>query len=321
MIYINDDEQLRTDIGYIPNYFYLKNNVIIENCFIDLFKTLFNDITISEYNLIIHQIKYELNDLIYPVKLTGMVITDNNIFCDCQIYHYLNENDLHPIELGKFSINFKLNVPLNLFTCSNNIFKLFANFFANHLNNSNRHYYHNIEHVENMIKNLNKIQPDLSDYNYRLLYLTVCFHDAYYVAGADNETVAINTVETILYNGHLINFDEFAEIRNLINSTRIGTKKEILKELPLADILHDLDYFGFSTDDSGTGRIYTESIQVVPTIFEFNSKRIKFLESLLIDSDFFISKFYKHLSDKALNNIKKEIKQIKTLEKRYSYGK
>ena len=253
----------------------------------------------------------ELNDLVYPVKLTGMVIINSSIFCDCQIYHYLNENDLHPILLGKFAINFKLNSPLNLFTCSNNLFKLFANFFANYLNNSNRHYYHNIEHVENMIENLNNIQSELSDYDYRLLYLTICFHDVYYVAGADNETVAINTVETILYNERLINFYEFAEIRNLINSTRIGTKKEILKELHLADILHDLDYFGFSTDDLGSGRIYTESINVIPTIFEFNKKRKKFLESLLIDSEFYISKFYKHLSNIALNNIKKEIERIK----------
>ena len=41
-------------------------------------------------------------------NLVILLGTNNNIFCDCQIYHYLNKNDLHPIELGKFSINFKL---------------------------------------------------------------------------------------------------------------------------------------------------------------------------------------------------------------------
>jgi len=89
MIYINDYEQLRTDIGYIPNYFYFKNDVIIQDGiggsreeYIMLTMRLTKGIDLSEYEKIFGNIatKDFLRKIEKYQKYDYIDVVENKVF-------------------------------------------------------------------------------------------------------------------------------------------------------------------------------------------------------------------------------------------------
>jgi hypothetical protein len=88
--------------------------------------------------------------------------------------------------------------------------------------------------------------------------------------------------------------------------------KEYIKSIKLADIMHDIDYIGFSTENHNViaGLIYNENCALVKTHTEFNLLRAKFLIDLLLNGELFISKYFFKYNNIAYKNIKAEIQHL-----------
>jgi predicted metal-dependent HD superfamily phosphohydrolase len=192
------------------------------------------------------------------------------------------------------------------------IFIAINNVLALKYNDDNGFYYHTIEHIKNSLDELNKLENKLTEEEYKVLYLAICFHDALYKAGDINNE--LNAANCFIQNvGMFVLKPEISEwIKKLILSTKIGTNKEYIKSIKLADIMHDIDYIGFSTDNHTViaGLIYNENCGLVKTHTEFNLLRAKFLIDLLLNGELFISKYFFKYNNIAYKNIKAEIQQL-----------
>ena len=259
-----------------------------------------------------NDINIDIDELSYPV-----ILSDVNIFPELQYICFKFEV---PIPV-KNSFEYKrlcsaiIYTPLdNVFKLNSKLFNILINYFAIKYNVKNPMFYHTIFHVDYMLTKLNTYINNLSEYDYRLLYLTITFHDALYKAGKDNETIAINTVEDILLNNKLITEQEFSKIAKLINSTRIGTDFNEIKSIHLADILHDLVHLSFSESDylSNTEKLWEENKSVVQSLDEFKYNRAEFLSNLLdnVNNNLFLTNYFKLFNKNAIININNECNSL-----------
>jgi predicted metal-dependent HD superfamily phosphohydrolase len=285
----NAEEEIKTHVYTLLNDFYLNIKWDFSNAI--------------RFNIP----KYELENAIYPV-----ILRDLTIFPELQTIYYkfecvvLNPQTNHYDAICTFKVNSNL---INLFNINKHLFHIICNWLAIEYNNCDLNCYHTIFHVDNMLTKLTEL-TDLSDYDYRMLYLTICFHDAEYTPGKDNETIAINTVKNILLNNKLIKTNEYKSISKLIDTTRIGTSISNIIKVPLADILHDLDYFSFTDKNFAinTDKIYFENKALVNLdTFKFN--RSTFLTNLLDNTNhkIFVSKYFQMYNQLAVKNINNEL--------------
>jgi predicted metal-dependent HD superfamily phosphohydrolase len=300
-------------IGYLPNYFqskYINSIKTCENEFKAVFNSFFKEIkwsVSSQINCISNQIevfKLYLTDIAYPVVLREIIICPElqRMFYKFECVH---ENNI----LASASVYTPL---INIFNCNYNYFNVISNYFAYKYNISNPKFYHTISHVEYMLKNLRLYVNNLSNEDFKTLYLTIVFHDVLYKAGENNETLAINTVKNVLWFNKIINDEQKNKICDLINTTRIGTSIEKIKSIYLADILHDLDYLSFSNPKflKTTDKIYNEyKLLKYVDKKEFYLNRIDFLKNLLLNfnEQIFLTKYFKSFNNIAIQNIKTEI--------------
>lgn len=244
-------------------------------------------------------------ELVFPIKFSYI---DNNLY-ECKVFY----ND---IILTR--VMFKINL-VNIFkTLPLETFKAILNYFGNTFNQSDNNYYHTINHIQRMLIELDK-QIQLTDLQYRLLYSTIIFHDANYQAGKDNECEAIKLAKKYLFLNNYIEFNDFNKIEELIDSTRIGTSIDRIKEVYLGDLLHDFDYIGFSDDNylNNTEKIYNECYHLVVNRKQFNENRIKFLIMLrnsLKDNKLYLHKNYQMYNNIALKHINNEIMELNKYE-------
>lgn len=297
---------LSTTFNLIENV-YLNNNIKeIEHSVKDVIERSFPNYLI-EYksfdhlpnnNKLLTDIQTEL---VLPIKFSYI---DNNLY-ECKVFY----ND---ITLTR--IMFKVNL-VNIFkTVPIETFKGILNYFGNTFNQIDNNYYHTINHVQRMLTELDK-QVQLTDLQYRLLYSTIIFHDAKYVAGKDNESEAIKIAKRYLLENNFVEYDDFNNIERLIDSTRIGTSIDKIKEVYLGDLLHDFDYIGFSDNNylDNTEKIYNECYHLVVNRKQFNENRIKFLLNLirsLKDNKLYLHKNYQMYNNIALKHINKEITEL-----------
>lgn len=307
--------------GYVPNYFqslYLKDKKNCEKQLTEIFNELFQGIDwhfASQIGCIKNknEIKIPLDELSYPIALKEVQICPElqRIFYKFECLTW-DEYSLRYLCLCSATVYTPL---INLFEINKKLFYLLNHYFSIKYNECDPKYYHTGFHVDYMLTKLNHYVYNLSEYDYRLLYLTIIFHDALYKAGNDNETVAINTVEKVLEQNKLVTYNEFKNIKQLINSTRIGTDINTLKSIHLADILHDLDYLSFSESNYVTNseHIWNECASILKynkDLFKMN--RANFLSDLLdnINGNLFLTSYFKQYNKQAIININNELHSL-----------
>jgi len=303
---------LSTDFSYVQNVYLINNQEEIS-------KTITNSIykSFSKYPVkikVINQLPKNntlLSDiqteLVFPIKFS-YIDFEHNLF-ECKVYY----NDL---TLTRVMFTVELFDILNILP--QETFKAILNYFGNMLNIDEENYYHTINHVQRLLTELDK-QTKLTEYEYKLLYCTIIFHDVKYKAGNDNETNAIRIAEKYLLHTKFIELDEFNKIAQLIDSTRIGTLISVIKNIPLGDLLHDFDYIGFSDDNylNNTEKIYNECYHLVKNRQEFNNKRKEFLLNLiksLSNNKLYLHKNYQMYNSIALKHINNEIMELNKYE-------
>jgi predicted metal-dependent HD superfamily phosphohydrolase len=253
---------------------------------------------------------YETNEsnLLLDVYLTDVNFYQLDLFNEPEkIFTFVIKNGGNPFI--KFNIH---SSAINLMDFNKHIFIAINNILALKYNDDNGFYYHTIEHIKNSLDELNKLENKLTEEEYKVLYLAICFHDALYKAGDINNE--LNAANCFIQNvGMFVLKPEISEwIKKLILSTKIGTNKEYIKSIKLADIMHDIDYIGFSTENHNViaGLIYNENCALVKTHAEFNLLRAKFLIDLLLNGELFISKYFFKYNNIAYKNIKAEIQHL-----------
>ena len=256
------------------------------------------------------------NDTEGSIKFVAK-LQNNKFKCSCSVYTYKNIIDDYPINLGDFYIEFETNYKFSLMTCHNFTFKLIANYFAINVNSTNLFNYHTVEHVQFMLNELNKIQDELTEIAYRMLYLAICFHDSSYdPASNKNEETACEILVKTLYDTRLLDYMDMKNIYAMIYCTKIKTEIKQIYDTYCADILHDLDHLYFSKsleyNKMISGLIYNEVFHLVESYTEYLKLRIEFLESLLEKDEIYLSRFYIHLNEQTKINIKKLIAQYKS---------
>lgn len=312
---------INTIAGYVPNYFqssYLKDRKKCEKQLAEIFNDVFNGIDwnfASQIGCIKNkdEIKIPLDELSYPIALREITICPElqRIFYKFECLAW-DENGLRYLCLCSATVYTSL---INLFEINKKLFYLLSHYFGIEYNEQNPNYYHTGFHVDYMLTKLNNHVYNLSEYDYRLLYLTIIFHDALYKAGNDNETVAINTVEKVLEENKLITYNDFKTIKQLINSTRIGTNINTIKSIHLADILHDLDYLSFSESNylTNSEHIWNESASILKYNNDlFKNNRANFLSDLLdnINGNLFLTSYFKQYNKQAIININNECNSL-----------
>lgn len=235
---------------------------------------------------------------------------------------------------GKTSLSFKIQVVRNeqivlstdlVFVCINdsgekkeynpyilekNIFKqIVFNKAKRFYNNSNN--YHNIDHIIDLLNQLDRI--DLTNEEYNILCAAICYHDCVYVPGAiDNDNEYQSTVKL---QNNIIESKETDIASSIIKSTiSFEEKKEYLfcdspklfnMVMKLCNIMHDLDYSYFYNFDklcNADENIENEYLTFI-TKEQFYNGRKKFLTDLS-NKDIYRSVYEQHNKQAKENIIK-----------------
>ena len=309
---------LSTDFSYVQNIYLIDNKEEISNTITNSIYKSFSKYPVKikvidqlpNNNILLSNIQTEL---VFPIKFS-YIDFEHNLF-ECKVY-YKDFKNFDDLTLTRVMFKAELFDILNILPLET--FKAILNYFGKMLNINEEKYYHTINHVQRLLTELSK-QTNLTEYEYKLLYCAIIFHDVKYKAGIDNETNALRIAEKYLLHTRFIESDDFNKIAQLIDSTRIGTPINIIKNIPLGDLLHDFDYIGFSDDNylENTEKIYNECYHIVKNRQEFNIKRKEFLLNLiksLPNNKLYISKNYQVYNYIAFKHITEELKELSKYE-------
>lgn len=233
---------------------------------------------------------------------------------------------------GKTSLSFKIVVKRNedvvlttdmVFVCVSNEgnkkaynpYNLDCNIFKEiTFNRAKRFYnnnnsYHNIDHIIDLLEQLDRIKLTRMEYN--ILCSAICYHDCIYIPGAeeneaDSADVMIDNIcpckETEMSAEIISSTSIFSKFRIQSN---IGDKKYCAMLQKLSDIMHDLDYSYFLDYEKlyiSDEKIRNEYLTFIQKD-KFDLGRRDFLIKLL-DVDIYRS-IYKNENNKAKDNITK----------------
>ena len=193
----------------------------------------------------------------------------------------------------------------NPYTLNKDIFReLTFNRAKRYYNNSNS--YHNIDHINDLIEQLNSIELNQEEYN--ILCSAICYHDSIYIPNKnDNELKSMKILKENIINNY--DTEMASEIIRSTSSFNFNAENFVIKKL--SDIMHDLDYSYFidfeklvETDE----KIKNEYLKFI-TEEQFNKGRTEFLYNL-INKDIYRSVYKKY------NNISRE-NIVKLLNSKY----
>ena len=178
--------------------------------------------------------------------------------------------------------------------------------------------FYNTKRVKKLLEQLNMHKPNLTEQEYKELYLAICYQDVKY--NFVDESFTKDECVNILKKdwGKVLSESELTQISNLILSTEcaanlVGKKLETeLQPIKFADLLHDFNMTTFldlnkMKEDEVKLRHESELSAI-----EYYEQRLKYLKRLS-KTDVFISDFYKQYNDLAHTNINLYIDEIKKL--------
>ena len=187
-------------------------------------------------------------------------------------------------------------------------FELIVQFYS-----SSSRYYHNLNHIGDMLTEGKKLFGMIDDYD--SILFSIWFHDIIYDAKrSDNEEKSSEFAGEFLQN---INYDveKIEKVKNLILKTKNHSNIEINEGYD-TKVFIDLDLLILGANDE-IYRTYAENIRkeysfVPEKIYFF--ERIKILENFLSQEHIFkTEKFQKQFEKKARKNIKSEINSLQLL--------
>lgn len=174
--------------------------------------------------------------------------------------------------------------------------------------------FHNIKHVKKMLTQLKMYKSLMSNQDYKRLYIAICYHDAIHEANQnDNEENSIELFKRDFKK--IFNEDEINKISQLILCTKTDYNHDLIKKIKFGDLIHDLDMLSlmdYETMRGNDAKIKNEFSHLTP--LEFYEYKLKYFKNL-IKSGVFISEQYKQFNTIAVKNIKKYMKEIKSLIK------
>ena len=172
--------------------------------------------------------------------------------------------------------------------------------------------FHNINHVQQMLKQLNIFKASMKSNEYKILFLAVCYHDVVHLSGnKDNEiesSLCFRKDWEKVFDKDVLN-----DVSELILSTKSNNSYQDIKEIRNADLLHDLDMISFidyETMKNNDVKIRTQYSTLSP--LQFYQYKLEYYKKL-IKQGVFWSSFYKKYNNIAIQNIKKYSEQIKKL--------
>lgn len=172
--------------------------------------------------------------------------------------------------------------------------------------------FHNINHVDDMLTQLNMFKATMNQNEYRKLYLAVCYHDA--VHKNDNITNEEDSIYLLKRDfGKVLSEEEFNDISNMILCTKSSTSYDEIKKCKNADLLHDLDMISFIDYElmkANDVKIRSEKNDI--PVETFYKQKLFYYEKLL-ENGVFISSKYKKYNNIAAENIKIYVDEIKKL--------
>lgn len=171
--------------------------------------------------------------------------------------------------------------------------------------------FHNVKHIKKMISQLKMYKSELSDTDYKRLYIAICYHDAVSKPGNnDNKEKSIDIFKKDFTR--IFSEDELNKITQLIKCTTTGSDIPKVKH---GELIHDLNilfYMDYETFRNNDIKIRTEYSHLTP--LEYYEYRLKYFKEL-IKSNIYISDYYDKFNSIAIKNIKKYMKEIKELIK------
>jgi predicted metal-dependent HD superfamily phosphohydrolase len=167
-------------------------------------------------------------------------------------------------------------------------------------------HYHNLEHIENMLSELNRI-----GLNNDILNLAIWYHDSIYEP--DNKQNEEDSAQYFIQEiGHKLTKEITDQITHLILATKLNKLRSgYLNEAIIVDI--DLHTLG---TPSSRYKKYQECIRKEYASIPFKkytAGRIQILEKFL-SHQILKTRFFEHLEPQARNNIKEELKTLKQSE-------
>lgn len=182
-------------------------------------------------------------------------------------------------------------------------------------------YYHSVRHIENITSLFNSKYDELmelpncregfesKDNIYDITMTALLFHDVVYVVGRqDNEEKSVDYAFQYLRAKHLLNEHELSLVKDIILYTKmvhgVGT--------PVKQLVHDLDWIGFSSYASLCANdvfLKKEAMRDGYTEEQYHHGQVKFL-TFYANKDIYESPFYRKFNDHAKENIKKFLKEF-----------
>lgn len=172
--------------------------------------------------------------------------------------------------------------------------------------NSPNRYYHNLNHIDNLIKQIEQLS--LSKGDNAILINVALFHDVIYKAGRkDNEHKSAEFTAHWLLKLNLGTI-ESKMICDIIRSTNTHQSSEFLTQLFL-DL--DLSILGVNEENyqEYTAQIRKEHIQIPNYLYKVGRKR--FLKNMLSrEVIFFTSEYYETYENLARKNLRNELNEL-----------
>ena len=174
-------------------------------------------------------------------------------------------------------------------------------------------FYHTFQHVEKMLKDLDEISEelDLSQDEYFMLYIAICFHDIVYDPySLKNEENSANLFEEKFKN--IESSDFVKKVKKLILSTKVDFQPTDDK---LEQIIHTLDWNGFTdyyTMEENRKKIFFEACSKKFEPITILENQIKFYYSIIFNMEnrnYKIDYFNEKKNQQALKNLKEIVLQ------------
>ena len=340
----------------------MNDKYLINRYFLDENQFNKNNLKIVDYSVILQWITQSANFYIREIYEDYSDLICNSIVVNDTIFELISNNidvyiDQHSVQFINNCITFdvfvsnsnnidvyeyksvvsfinKYNKPLNIFKLNYQFFRPYIYNMARKHYNDCESYYHTINHIDNMLANLDLIVSNfvmnpvksnliyIRDYDQnldlRIMYFAICYHDGYYNI-IDNDCELKSTYLVRDDFKHLYGDKNIENVINVIMSTKYSTPcpNNIYNNL-----IHDLDFMYFAKYEdlciancqiqNEFLRDFKEELSIEDKFDMFKQGRIKFLKSLK-DVVLFKSKLTEKLfngltldqiNENAQNNIK-----------------
>jgi predicted metal-dependent HD superfamily phosphohydrolase len=176
--------------------------------------------------------------------------------------------------------------------------------------------FHNQNHIEDMLTQLNMYKASISSNDYKRLFAAICYHDIEHKELCNsNRESCFNTFKRDW--GKIISQEDLNAVYEYIKATDYDITLEDLGDNKNAHLIHDLNMISFidyETMKNSDIKIKTEYSDIQPKAFY--EIRLSYFKHLL-NTNIFLSSKYKRYNSIASTNIKDYILEMEELLKEF----